>query len=412
MKYLKILAATLPFLLAGMGALLMATMMSVEPEPERLPIAYMRLDYEIVDSNYRISDLRVMDVLSGEVIFEGDELGCPENISSNNRWLIYISGGRGPRKYTLVDLYSGETTPFPFLHRIINWEGDTVIYSVGIPNVDEEFSYFRHNVVTDISEQILTFSSPPFPRIMQWIDGELVYVIQDEGQLIVYRGEETSEAFLLPEGFNGGLSMSFDTRYLLFRVRNASSEREYQILDTQTGEIVTIINGSRIHWKPNANEVGYVNTDRDIVIYDVTTQEVSVFDVQLDSIFTVYITGFRWSPNGRHIAYQVHHEGYHAAYTNGQHVTGNESYSFHILDTTTEETHQLASYVSVENWSMRWLSETKLLYADADASYVQTDAGHFRPANADLWLYDTAIGELTQLIDTPNIDEKLFCIRG
>lgn len=399
MRYLKTFAVALPFLFAGMGALLFATMMiKPESEPERLPFAYVTLELEERESSY---DLHVMDALSGKIMFEMDTLhdDCSSSVSPDGRWLLYFGGTDFPDGYQtyFVDLQTGETTPlvsatssssFP---NFIRWEGDTVSYLLSKKSSDEDSKYFSYDTATGNLEIILTVHSPAVLASIRWIDDELVYVIEEDDQLIIHRGDGNSETFLLPEGSNRGLSISFDARYISLELRNTSSKWEMQIFDTQTSELITGINTNWLSWKADTNEVGYVDANDNIYLYNVSTQEMKVFETPVGDIGN--LSSLRWSPYGRYAAYS--------------HYTAAEFTDLYVLDTISGESHLIARGISIWVYGIKWLSDTKLVYI-YNSNYNQT-YDEYLFANADLWLYDVATGETRQLTNTPELNEVLGC---
>lgn len=407
----------LSFLLAAIGAGLFGlTMIRLEAEPEQLPFAYV-LEYRLPDDPYYNYDLRVMDVLSGDILFEANspEYDCAASLSPDGRWLIYGTSDNEQwnQDYTLVDLQSGEHT---LLHDNENgvsvnhfrWDNEHLFFVVRAQNFffgssGEWHNVMSYNLNTGQSEVLAnkTFDEIEFYH-HQWIGDELITISGDDDEIFIER-EDQQNLLLSKQHSSYGLALSSDGRYLMIGLR-PNPDYVGTIINTQTGEDIrhTINSLSMPYWKPETHILTYLYLDNMILFYNADTQKTLPYKLANTQGGTVLLAFWSpWSPDGHYLAYKIYHEG--EMYP---------KYDLYVLDSITGESIQIAEgifYNHIFSWSgdMSWVDATHIIYvADLEASY-EDDV--MQTPKADIWLYDTVTGETKQLTDTPDLNEVLDC---
>jgi Tol biopolymer transport system component len=398
---LKPIFAIMPFLLAGLGAFLLAGMLTSRPEPERLPLAYV-IENDDYPNHF---DLRVIDILSGDMLYEvnSPDYDCPDEISSDGQWLLYGQSDNEVwrQQSTLVNLKTRESVALPPDHVGIGakiWEEDGLIYisrrvergesiAQGIYRYDFATGEIQF-LATGILDAELEFTG------VQSSEGELYNVLREEEFVTVRRGSNE----IVSIETSGSILFSHDGRFLTDTYANTTYVRS-----TDDGDELDIVFPLREspRWNPTSNVLAYLALDALLMTYNADTLEQKPSRLQNSPYGIIHV--WDWSPDGRYIPYQVVH--------------GDEwfskNYDLFVLDTLTGESSEIARNIAGDWQYLPWVGDNYLVYSYADIADGYTDAaGNYHRPNRDIWLYHVATGENIQLTSTPDINEEIRCWYG
>jgi Tol biopolymer transport system component len=393
MTRLKSLLMILPFIFAGLGAFVLVGMLTTRGQPTRVPFAYA------AGSNPYSADMGVfvMDALNREILFESTELhACPSNVSPDGNWLLYFPSDRdsttsGNYSTQLVNLSTGEQTNFSLYEMVLaRWSPDSTRISFYQRSDRKWYLLDAANGNLQSLGEALT----PY-----WVNQhDIVYSTIDENRVTLHWDTETNREYTLSDGVVSDVSLSSDGNYLTvaWSLENRTNrfERITYLIDVQSGDYERLDLGANLGWQPHSNYLLFSNKDGHFVLYDVVSRQ--VFEIN-PSYHPQYYTRIlpKWSYDGRYISYGVYFEG----------GTINSNYSLYVFDTVTGDSGLVAN--RVDTWTAfhhQWISNSHFVYALA-SSELPLEIGNL----SDIWMYDAATGQSTQLTDTPEQYEMFRC---
>lgn len=372
--------ATIPFLVAGAGAIFFASILLVKPQAERVPFAYVT--YE--ESSGRKYDLHVIDFDTGALLFESIEhqYDCPHHQSPDGKWLLYGTSPDGWSDFHLLNLETG-VEHFVGSGKVINVLGlsnEKLIYTVELESdtYPSPLELYHYDLATEDKTLIATFRG----------EGGTLTIEDPTGAIQNY-----SES-----GDIKSIDPSIDGMYVYVRLSNDSGlKAKRYVLNRLTGNLSRIEDYRSGGWDAESSQFKYFDDWQDDTykVYDAVSDEIIGYELPNPYSGESHIASAEFSPNRQYIAYKVHHAG----------GTKNESFSLHILDIASNEMKLIQWYMFTLVSDVAWIDDTRLVYAYQDADL-------YREISGDLFLYDVNTGKSTQLTDTPDIAESLYCLLG